>query len=289
MLTSMTPNPTRRVRRVISAPFRRYLDSRFDRVEERLDRLEKRIHPTSSDFLARVDVSAHNAGAVPPTFERVVSQVVSAAQFLEPDFERNLKLLYPSQVRLPWGGAPGVALHRKVWEFVYIVRAAEQYGLLKEGRRAVGFGVGREPVPAALARQGLSVLATDLHTSNAESASWASTWQHLSGIDALSHPDIVSDEVLQQAVTIRYVDMTAIPDDLGSFDFVWSCGALEHLGSPEAGLDFVSRSLGLLSPGGVAAHTTELELTRRTTTADYGDIVVYQLDDLDRFAGRART
>ena len=84
------------------------------------------------------------------------------------------------------------------------------------------------------------------------------------------------------------VDMNAIPDDLGLYDLVWSCCALEHLGSPQAGLDFVLETLRLLKPGGVAVHTTELELTRRADTADYGNVVVYRSADLDRLIGDIR-
>ena len=35
-------------------------------------------------------------------------------------------------------------------------------------------------------------------------------------------------------------------------------------------------------------HTTELELTPRAETADYGNLAVYRKDDLDRLAERVR-
>src|SRR5262249_3893247 len=149
----------------------------------------------------------------------------------------------------------------KLWEFCYILRAAEQHGLLKPGRSALGFGVGREPIPAVLAAVGLSVLATDLDQDAEGSAGWAASGQHMSGLASLSRPDLVSDDVLTQRVRTRFVDMNTIPDDLGRFDLIWSSCALEHLGSPEAGLKFVEGTLNLLEPGGVSVHTTELELT----------------------------
>ena len=68
--------------------------------------------------------------------------------------------------------------------------------------------------------------------------------------------------------------MNAIPADLGRFDLIWSSCALEHLGSPKAGLEFVVRTLELLKPGGVSVHTTEIELTLRDDTADYGHLAV---------------
>ena len=158
--------------------------------------------------------------------------------------------------------------HRKVWECVSASRAAaEQHGILEPGRHAVGFGVGQEPIPAALAQAGLTVLATDLDVTEEASTEWAATTQHMSDLRFLSLPDIVPDDVLERQVTTRYVDMNSVPEDLGRFDLVWSCCALEHLGSPEAGLEFIVRTLDLLEPGGVSVHTTELELTPRTETS----------------------
>lgn len=277
-----------RVGRAAASPLRRYLDSRFDRLEERLGQLDGNSQLVSADALARVDVTEHNTGRTPPGFGSVVSQAVSAAQFFDPEFERLRRFLYPRAVILPWGASPGPMLHRKVWEFVYVLRAAEQYGVAAEGRHAVGFGVGREPIPAALAAHGVSVLATDLDASERAAGQWADSAQHLSSLEALSAPEIVSDEILERQVSIRYVDMNAIPDDLGSFDLVWSCCALEHLGTARAGLEFVARTLELLRPGGIAVHTTELELTARAKTAEYGNIVVYRPSDLDAFAQEVR-
>jgi 2-polyprenyl-3-methyl-5-hydroxy-6-metoxy-1,4-benzoquinol methylase len=240
--------------------------------------------------LALVDVTSHNSGSAAPTFERLVSQVVSAAQFSEPSFDRLRQVLFPQEMRVAWGSeqARVDVLHRKTWEFCYILRAAEQYGKLAPGLTAVGFGVGQEPLPAALAKFGLSVLATDLDASAEESAAWAATGQHLSQLSALSRPDIVSDAVLAERVRVRPVDMNLVPGDLGRFDLIWSACALEHLGSPEAGTDFVLRTLALLRPGGIAVHTTELELTPRTATADYGHLAVYRVDDLNKLRFEVR-
>jgi hypothetical protein len=234
--------------------------------------------------LALVDVSAHNAGASCPTFDHVVSQVVSASQFFHPDFERFQRMLFPGQAL-----ATVTMPHRKVWEGVYVMRAAEQHGILEPGRRAVGFGVGQEPIPAALAQAGLTVLATDLDVTQEASAAWAGAAQHMSNLRSPSLPDVGPDDVLEGQVSTRYVDMNSVPNDLGRFDLVWSCCALEHLGSPEAGLEFVVRTLDLLEPGGVSVHTTELELTPRTETADYGNLAIYRKVDLDRLVERVRS
>ena len=45
----------------------------------------------------------------------------------------------------------------------------------------------------------------------------------------------------------------------------------------------------MLEPGGVSVHTTELELTPRAETADYGNLAMYRTHDLDRLAERVRS
>jgi Methyltransferase domain len=250
-------------------------------VEHELNWLAPAKVTAAAAALALIDVSPHNAAASCPTFDEVVSQVVSASQFSHPDFERLQGMLFPGEA-LATVSMP----HRKVWEDVYVMRAAEQHGILEPGRRAVGFGVGQEPIPAALAQAGLTVLATDLDVTEEASAAWAAAAQHMSNLRSL---DTVPDDVLEGQVSTRYVDMNSVPDDLGRFDLVWSCCALEHLGSPEAGLEFVVRTLDLLEPGGVSVHTTELELTPRSETADYGNLAIYRKADLDRLVERVRS
>jgi hypothetical protein len=144
---------------------------RIEQIDQLREQHDQRTLPASgkaadsADALARVDVSAHNAHGLQPTFDHVVSQVVSASQFSHPDFRRLQESIFRGPERIPRG-------HRKVWELVYVLRAAEQYGRIEPGRRAVGFGVGQEPLPAALAQAGLTVLATDLDVTEEASAAW---------------------------------------------------------------------------------------------------------------------
>ena len=51
-----------------------------------------------------------------------MSQVVSAAQFVEPSFKRLRKVLFPQDVRVAWGSKQATIEipHRKVWEFCYM-------------------------------------------------------------------------------------------------------------------------------------------------------------------------
>jgi len=212
-------------------------------------------------------------GDTPATLADPVSQTCTAAQFDEPEYARWLDRLH-----LP------LHRHRKQWEYVYILRALERYGALFDGARGLGFGVGREPLPALMAAMGCLVTATDLDGADARATGWTGTDQHSGGPDQLRRPDICADALFDERVAFRAVDMTRIPPDLTGYDFAWSSCALEHLGSIEAGLAFVRRSLECLRPGGIAVHTTELNCVSDADTVTAGDTVLFRRRDLDRLA-----
>lgn len=175
-------------------------------------------------------------------------------------------------------GLPLIAF-RKDWEFSAIGRALEAAKMLRPEIRALGFGVGKEPLVAAFAAEGVEVVATDLEATDERAAAWASTNQHALSLDGLRHPDVCPDETLARQVTVRAVDMNAIPADLTGFDFVWSACALEHLGSIDAGLTFVERSMQCLAPGGLAVHTTEFNVDSGEGTVTEGGTVAFRPSD----------
>jgi SAM-dependent methyltransferase len=268
----------------LAAPIRSYFNPRFDAVVERLDHLSERLDrlEEAADGLGRtqqlsaqslIDVGANNARYGPSRFASFTSQAVDSTHFLEPAFREWFVFVTDG----------GLEYHRKPWEYAFILERARQASLLQPGRRALGCGVGREPIPAVLASLGVDVLATDQPVSRADH--WTETGEHAVGLQSLSRPGVVDDETLARHVTFKPMDMNDVTGELGTFDLVWSSCAIEHLGSPGAGFEFVLRSSELLNPGGVAVHTTELELTPRGETADYGHSVVYRGADLERLSG----
>jgi SAM-dependent methyltransferase len=92
--------------------------------------------------------------------------------------------------------------------------------------------------------------------------------------------DVVDADAFRKLVTWRAVDMRSIPDDLRGFDFCWSVCSLEHLGSLEAGMEFIEQSVATLAPGGIAVHTTEYNLTSDEDTIESGPVVVYRERDV---------
>jgi len=176
--------------------------------------------------------------------------------------------------------------HRKLWEFVFIAQALHERRQLRSGARGLGFGVGREPLAAYFASRGCRVTGTDLAPQQAADAGWTATDQHAEGKAALMRPDLCDPDVFETAVDFRVVDMNAIPNDLTGYDFCWSACALEHLGSLEAGMAFIERSIDTLQPGGFAIHTTELNLTSDQRTLETGGTILYRRRDLTALAER---
>lgn len=77
--------------------------------------------------------------------------------------------------------------------------------------------------------------------------------------------------------------MNAIPTDILEYDFNWSSCALEHLGSLRHGLEFIKNSLRCLRSGGVAVHTTEINLSSNESTMEDPTCVIYRKRDIEAF------
>lgn len=176
--------------------------------------------------------------------------------------------------------------HRKQWEFVYILQALNERGMIKQGKIGVGFGVGQEPLPALFAKNGVKVLATDLGSEEAAKKGWAQSSQHLESFEKLNRSGIVDMATLKKLVSIAEVDMNNIPSTIRSYDFTWSSCSLEHLGSIENGLRFIENSLKTLKPGGVAVHTTEYNLSSNNETLESGGTVIFRKKDIELLVKR---
>ena len=171
-----------------------------------------------------------------------------------------------------------VQWHRKQWEYFFILQALYERGRLAPGMSGLGFGVGREPLSAAIAAMGASVLATDLASA---AAGWDDIGRAAASLSELNIQKLCPDEDFKRLVSFREVDMRNVPQDLPKVDFAWSACAFEHLGSLQRGVDFLIESSRLLKPGGVGVHTTEYNLSSNDKTVSEGDAVLYRRCDLD--------
>jgi SAM-dependent methyltransferase len=177
------------------------------------------------------------------------------------------------------GGEP-LYLNRKLWEWVFIAEALYERGMLAPGHRGLGFGVGREPLPALFAGFGCEIVATDESHEEAAAAGWVRTGQHANAPDDLNAYGLCDPEQFARLVSFREVDMNSIPGDLRGFDFCWSACALEHLGSIAHGQDFMIHAIDCVRPGGVAVHTTEYNVSSDTRTVDNDGTVVFRRRDV---------
>lgn len=209
----------------------------------------------------------------------MASSSCCAADFFHPRFKELSALL---------GFAP--IYHRKYWEWVFILHKAMSLGACGNGKRALGYGVGTEPLPAALAKAGSFVLATDAPVEIGVSKGWLAGGQYSSGVDNLHYQGIIELDEFRQKVDFAEADMNAVSTGLNDFDFVWSSCCLEHLGSLKHGLDFIENTVEKnLKVGGVACHTTELNVSSDHDTVEAGATVLYRRRDLMAFAERLRS
>lgn len=174
--------------------------------------------------------------------------------------------------------------NRKTWEFVFIAQVLELNGMIRSGHSSLGFGVGKDPVVAYFAANGIDVLATDLNPDAAIEKGWAQTNQWSKNLEGLNEKGICTDSQLKKHVQMQHVDMNDIPADIGVYDFVWSACAFEHLGSIENGLNFVKNSMKHVKPGGIAVHTTEFNISSNDETINSGDTVLFRKKDFEKLA-----
>jgi hypothetical protein len=207
---------------------------------------------------------------VPPALDDPVSQLCTGDQIVSPTYAR-------------WCEAMGVkpTPHRKQWEFVWILAALDRAGVLRPGSRLLGFGVGRERLPAYFASRGIDVVATDA-PAEIVAETWGRGNQHSTTEKDLRHTALAAPAAFARHVSFRDVDMNAIPSDLQGFDACWSACALEHLGSIGHGLRFIENSLACLRPGGVAVHTTEFNLASNDATFENERTCLFRKSDIER-------
>lgn len=178
-------------------------------------------------------------------------------------------------------------LHMKLWEIASSMQALEERGMLASGKKGVGFAVGEEFNPSIYAGYGCDILATDLED---KTGAWGETGQNGMCVESLYYEPHCSKTDFDRLVRFRQVDMRAIPEDLfGQFDFCWSICALEHIGSPQDGFDFVLNSLKCLKPGGVCFHTTHFNCSSRTEGHYYPGTNYYCQTDFEQLEEMLKT
>lgn len=251
-------------------------------LAERLALLESRYNTLESEFDARTARNLRRHLFLPQP-----SHWSSQKPFLPFSTCSAADFIHPRYAEICRTFGHRLQFHRKLWEWIFIFHHLEQAGVLRRGKKGLGFGVGKERLPAVFANRGVSVVATDAPIEIGASSGWTDTGQHSDNLGELKYPDLVSDEMFDANVSHRFVDMNTIDDDLVDFDFIWSACAFEHLGSLEAGMQFVINSVKkTLKPGGIAVHTTEFNLSSNDATITDGHTVLYRQRDMEELVAR---
>lgn len=211
-----------------------------------------------------------------PASQRKLSSCVCT----EKDFHTKAFRHWCCQIAEEW------RLHRKLWEYLYICQALYERGMLSAGRRGLGFAVGLEPLPSLFASKGVQIVASDLCASDPRAELWANSQQLASNLQQLNQRGLCEPGRFTELVSFRNVDMNEIPDDLRDFDFTWSSCSFEHCGSIELGQRFICEQMKCLKPGGIAVHTTELNLTSNDETIATGATVLFRRRDIEEIAAR---
>ena len=249
-----------------------------------LDAIAERVLPRILDRLRaekpwreNVYVPAPDVVYVPASEPFLPYSTCSVRDFLHPKFAQIVEQMQHFLV-----------LHRKLWENVFIVHKLDKAGALKSKRRGLGFGVGKELLPAVFASKGIDVMATDAPHEIGAGAGWTLSDEWAPGLDDLPIGAMNRQDFLRR-VSWRVCDMNAIEPDLTGYDFCWSSCCLEHLGSLQAGVDFIVNSVEkTLKPGGVAVHTTEFNLSSNSETIERGQTVLYRRRDLETLIATLR-
>ena len=180
----------------------------------------------------------------------------------------------------------GVIYSRKLWEFCYALQALFEQGCLSPSKRGIGFGVGTEPMASYLGSLGQTVMITDLPADDQRVAGWSRHTEYAHSLRQAHHPHLVDWDVFSRSVEHRAIDMNALPNDLGQYDFCWSICALEHLGSIAKGAAFIENAMAILKPGGVAIHTLEFNVNPEGPTIDNWGTVLFQQKHIERLRDR---
>jgi SAM-dependent methyltransferase len=168
-------------------------------------------------------------------------KLADSTDWQRPDFQATESVLLLNGCR-----------NRKAWEFIQVYNGLNHLGLLHGEAKALGLGVGHECLIYAFSNLCQRVVATDLYNSENWSTASMST-------DEVYHKNPFPYPA--DRLVVQHMDMTQIEFPDASFDFIWSCCAIEHVNTFEDLHRVYQEIHRVLKPGGIAALTTEYNTT----------------------------
>ncbi|XPM56477.2 MAG: methyltransferase domain-containing protein [Leptolyngbya sp. IPPAS B-1204] len=169
-------------------------------------------------------------------------KVADIADWQDEAFQATASLLQLESVR-----------NRQIWPLIQIYTGLHQLGLLGGQATALGLAVGDEPLIYAFANGCNRVVATDLY-------------DLYNGREALTPQEVYRRNPFPYAtdrLEVRPMDLTRIDYPDHSFDFIWSCRAIEQMTNFEALYQLYREIHRVLKPGGIAALAAGFNPTNR--------------------------
>ncbi len=239
--------------------FQAFLETALPRARPRIGVPTSLLRPPLADIPWQFE---------PPTMDRPVSQLCTAAQFEEPVFEEILQAMGLQR-----------RMHRRVWQHVYVISVLATLGWIGKGRSAIGLGVTRERIPALLASRGVEVMA--MGRPGAVPPEEARGGYHL------FFPEVVRLDDFDLLVHFAEADLKNPELDLGGpYDMCWSCAMAQHMGRMDRVLGLVEGSLNLLKPGGAAVHTMDFNIGSDADTVDGRELSIPRRRDIECLIAR---
>jgi len=185
--------------------------------------------------------ASKETGLVEPTAGRLSSR----GELLSKTGSSILKALKSSSVET------GIAIQRREWDAVFILRLLFSMQLLRPGASALAWSADRRdsgPIVAFLAHQGIKVTMTTPH--NASLAARAPSRAEKRGWGGHNARGIATALEWQRMVANRSENLHFIsPDLFERYDFTFALHSLESLASVRLGQRFLLNSLDVLRPG----------------------------------------
>lgn len=259
--------------------------------EEDIDTINEKLLKELSCQLAevgcgRVDTVrvAHTLTWLKENSEEEVNNISKVC--CEKDFEiykKYINWLPTLQEVYPDFNIPKGIVHRKIWEWAFIISALDYNNMLQNGKRGLGFAVGTEPLPSLFVAKGCEIMATDYWPEDENM--WAKTGQNLQGNkEILNRYNLCEKEQFDKKLNVAKVNMKEIPKQFFDFDFCWSSCAIEHLGDIELGKKFFFEHIKVLKAGGISVHTIEFNSDSNEDTLESGETVLFRKRDINEIA-----
>jgi SAM-dependent methyltransferase len=189
-----------------------------------------------------------------------LNQLTDTFKWFDPDWLAAMRALNCS-----WAYSPPDFVHRKAWEWTQCIFGLDWLGAFRPTNRALGVGVGWEPLSYFFSNYLEEVVATDLYPTEGQ---WATDDAREGNPKILDDPDQFAPFAYRKE-RLKFLRMDgkvlAFPD--ASFDVVWSCSSIEHFGKHAGAAQSMREIERVLKPGGVVAMITEYVLPDPVTGA----------------------